>query len=516
VRRCTEGDWGHNVTPVGYTRRLELDDYVNCYDTAITSTREFRIEASERGPMKFTKLMAVGTTLAVVVALSALPANAAKKKTTTTKKKPTTTKVVAVAPVTTAAAAAPAKAKGLLWDNGPCKPSVPEYKVGIIAPFQTPILSLIDQVNALEASVKAFNARGGVGGHCMALTTCDSKANPNQELDCARQFVDKGIVATLNDTTSFNPQGVLDLFLAAGLPRVGVSPSSQDLSAAAIPITYAFGAGGAGTTLMMVPPCVSHGFKKIGMINVDTPQIAGLIGLMQTELKAYGATLVGNVAVPAGTTDFQQFTLAMESKGAECTILPLGENEAKQVLRAAQQLGGTMRFSGSLGTFGLADLAAFGNFGSFVYLNAELPPASASQTTFPILKDAIADLSASGKPELQREQLKSSPLRSWVSVYAFIKVIEQFGKPDDISRKAINDAFKTATNVDMFGLTPLWTPNGRVLPSTHPFYGPFGSVSMPWYYQAQYNPATKAIDVSPNKLMFTNEVTGVTDYPQPK
>ncbi len=467
--------------------------------------------------MKFTRLMAVGTTLAVGIALVALPAGAAKKKTTTTKKKATTTKSAKVAATTApAATVAPAKAKGLLWDNGACKTSVPEYKVGIIAPFQTPILSLVDQVNAAEASVKAFNARGGVGGHCMALTTCDSKANPNQELDCARQFVEKGIVATLNDTTAFNTQGVLDLFLAAGMPRVGVSPGSQDLSAAAIPITYAFGAGGAGTTLMMVPPCVSHGFKKIGMINIDSPAIPGLIGLMQTELKAYGATLVGNVAVPAGTTDFQQFTLAMESKGAECTILPLGENEAKQVLRAAQQLGGTMRFSASLGTFGLADLAAFGNFGAFIYLNGELPPATASQTTFPILKEAIADLSASGKAELQRDQIKSSPLRSWVSVYTFVKVIEQFGKPDEISRKAINDAFKSATNVDMFGLTPLWTPNGRVLPSAHPFYGPFGAVSMPWYYQAQYNPATKAIDVSPNKLHFTNEVTGIIDYAQAK
>jgi ABC-type branched-subunit amino acid transport system substrate-binding protein len=267
---------------------------------------------------------------------------------------------------------------------------------------------------------------------------------------------------------------------------------------------------------MMVPPCIAHGFKKIGMINVDSPAIAGLIGLMQTMLNAYGAKLVGNIAVPGGTTDFQQFTLAMESKGAECTILPLGENEAKQVLRAAQQLGGKMRFSASLGTFGLADLQAFGNFASFVYLNDALPPATASQATFPILKEAIADLAASGKAELQKDQIKSSPLRSWVSVYAFVKVIEQFGKPDDISRKAINDAFKAATNVDMFGLMPLWTPNGRVLPSTHPFFPAFGSVSSPWYYQALYNPATKSIDVSPNKLNFTNEVTGIIDYPQPK
>jgi branched-chain amino acid transport system substrate-binding protein len=478
--------------------------------------------------MKFTRLLAIGTTLMVGVALSAMPVNAATKAKTPAKKPatkvaPTTTAAVKVAATTpaatTPAAATPAAAKapgGLLWDNGPCKASSPVYKVGIIAPFQNAVLSLIDQVTALEASVKAFNARGGVGGHCMELTTCDDKANPNQEVDCARQFVDKGIVATLNDTTPFNPQGVIDLFLAAGLPRVAVSPQSQDLGSAAIPISFFLGAGGAGTTLMMVPPCVSHGYKKIGMINVDSPGIAGLIGLMQTELKAYGATLVGNVAVPAGTTDFQQFTLAMESKGAECTLLPLGENEAKQVLRAAQQLGGKMRFSASLGTFGEADLKAFGNFASLIYLNSYVPPATASQKTFPILKEIIADLSASGKPELQRDQLKTSPVSSWIATYAFVKIIQDFGNPDDISRKAITAAMNKATNVDMFGLTPNWTPSGRVLASTHPFYGPFGGVSMPWYYQANWDTTTKSIEVSPNKLHFTNEVTGNNDYPQPK
>ena len=476
--------------------------------------------------MKFKRLLAVGTTLMVGVALSAMPVNAATKTTKKPVKKAAKKAPAKVAPTTIAAAPAattPAattpvavKAKGLLRDNGPCKPSLTVYKVGIIAPFQNPVLSLIDQVNGLEASVKAFNARGGVGGHCMELTSCDDKANPNQELDCARQFVEKGIVATLNDTTPFNPQGVIDLFLAAGLPRVAVSPQSQDLGAPAIPISFFLGAGGAGTTLMMVPPCVNNGFKKIGMINVDSPGIAGLIGLMQTMLKAYGATLVGNVAVPAGTTDFQQFTLAMESKGAECTMLPLGENEAKQVLRAAQQLGGKMRFSASLGTFGEADLKAFGNFASLIYLNSYIPPATASQKTFPILKEIIADLAASGKPELQADQLKTSPISSWIATYAFVKIIEDFGNPDDVSRKAITAAMNKATNVDMFGLTPPWTPSGRVLASNHPFFGFFGGVSMPWYFQAKWDTASKSIEVSPNKLHFTNEVTGNNDYPQPK
>src|SRR3954468_7709163 len=84
--------------------------------------------------------------------------------------------------------AAPAKTSGLLTDNGPGKTDLPPYPVGIITVFESAVLTLIDQVTALDQSVKSFNARGGIGGHCMKLTTCDDKADVNKEVDCARQM----------------------------------------------------------------------------------------------------------------------------------------------------------------------------------------------------------------------------------------------------------------------------------------------------------------------------------------
>ena len=43
-------------------------------------------------------------------------------------------------------------------------------------------------------------------------------------------------------------------------------------------------------------------------------------------------------------------------------ILPLGENEAVQVLQAAKQLNSKLDFSVSLGTFGKDDIKQFGSF----------------------------------------------------------------------------------------------------------------------------------------------------------
>ena len=133
------------------------------------------------------------------------------------------------------------------------------------------MLTLIDQVDALKASVTAFNKNyKGVGGHCMNLTACDDKADPNTAADCARKLVDSKVVATLNDTTSFGSKDVSDILQAAGIPRVGVSPGTDELADAN---SYVIGAGGVGTTFMMAPPLLQTGHKKLYMIGVDAPTI---------------------------------------------------------------------------------------------------------------------------------------------------------------------------------------------------------------------------------------------------
>ncbi|HET8619060.1 MAG TPA: phosphotransferase [Acidimicrobiales bacterium] len=169
--------------------------------------------------------------------------------------------------------------------------------------------------------------------------------------------------------------------------------------------------------------------------------------------------------VPEGTTDFQQFVLAAQDSGATGGGLALGEAEAIQVIRAAQQLSTDIVFSTSLGTFGQADAEALGEFADQVVFNSELPPATASTDRWPTLAD--------------------------------------------VSGEAITAAFETAQGIDFFGLIPPWTPPAGT------GEGVFGAVSNPYYFQVSFDPGSGEFVVDDELLNVVEEVDGNRDYPQP-
>jgi ABC-type branched-subunit amino acid transport system substrate-binding protein len=390
--------------------------------------------------------------------------------------------------------------------TGACDKSKTPIEVGETTVFESPVLTLIDQVDALKASVAAFNKNySGVGGHCLTLVTCDEEADPNKAEECARQFAgDSKMVATLNDTTVGGDGKVEPIFEAAGLPRVDISPNTHDLAS---PVAYAIGGGGVGTTFMMAPPLLQTGHKKLYMIGVDTPTIELIPKIMDPMIKSYGAQFVGLSKVPGGTTDYQQFITAAEDAGADGVMLPLGDNEATQVLRAAQQLGTKLDFSASLGTFGRADIKSFGKFAKQIHFNAELPPITGDASRWPILPTVIKDLAASGKPDLQKEKIKSSPFRSWVAVYHFKTIMEKFGDPNNVTRQSVTAAMNAAKDVETFGLMPPWAPNTTQQVLT------FNRISNPWYYSVSWD--GKKFVVEKKKLNLVNELAGTHDYAQP-
>jgi branched-chain amino acid transport system substrate-binding protein len=161
-------------------------------------------------------------------------------------------------------------------------------KVGSISPATNTAggLALPQQKAALEASIKAFNKRGGVMGKKLVLDFCDSKGDVNQEATCARKMVDDKVAATLSDFAVFNTDATAKILEDAGIPRIGInfvgaaewrSPVSFGLSAG--PIAYFVGMG---------QDLIKAGHTKLAEVLVQTPTAATVKALLNPGFKSLG------------------------------------------------------------------------------------------------------------------------------------------------------------------------------------------------------------------------------------
>jgi ABC-type branched-subunit amino acid transport system substrate-binding protein len=353
---------------------------------------------------------------------------------------------------TTAAAKIDYKAIGL-WDDGPCDTTKPKLVLGLMTVFQSPLLSLKDQATALDAAAKAFNARGGANGSCIEVHTCDDGANVDQAVACVRTLDDAGVMATVNDQGTAGQADVSAAMAKAKIPRVASNVTQDDW---ADPNAYPMDASGTGVTFLMPQALIDAGAKKIGLIRVDLAAASALVGLLADAYKGK-ATFPYDTPVPGGTTDFSQFILGAQNAGTDGVALALGENEAVQVVRAGQQLATDQLIGSSLGTFSHKSVEDLGDFAKQMVFIWSYPPATAD---LPVYEALRADLAASGDEALQPENLKASPMRSWIGLYALLKMMRD-AKMTTFTREGISKMLNQAKDVPMLNIFggENWTPS---------------------------------------------------------
>ena len=342
-----------------------------------------------------------------------------------------------------------------LWDDGPCDEAKPPLKIGLMTVFESPVLSLKDQADALKVAATAFNKRGGANGSCIKVTTCDDGGNADQAVACARTVDQAGVVATVNDQGTAGQRDVSEAMATAKIPRIASNVTQDDWSD---PNAYPLDASGTGVTFLLPQALINEDIHKIGTIRVDLPAASALLGLLKSIYEG-DATFPYDVPVPGGTTDFNQFILGAQNAGADGVTLALGEQEAIQVVRAGQQLGTDLKIGASLGSFSRGTTADLDDFAKNMAFLWSFAPATMD---VPVYKALRADLAASGDEQLQPENLKASPMRSWIGLYALLKMIRD-AKMTSFTREGITAMLQQAKDVpmlDMFGGAN-WTPNAN-------------------------------------------------------
>jgi hypothetical protein len=135
----------------------------------------------------------------------------------------------------------------------------------------------------------------------------------------------------------------------------------------------------------------------------------------------------------------------------------LGEQEAVQIVKAGQQLATDLLIGSSLGTFSHQNVTEMGDFSKQMVFMWSYPPAT---TDLPVYDALRQDLAASDDEGLQPENLKASPMRSWIGLYALLKMIRD-AKMTTFSGEEISTMLNEAKDVpmlDIFGGED-WTPS---------------------------------------------------------
>ena len=366
--------------------------------------------------------------------------------------------------------------------------SGPVVKIGMIYSLTGPLASNPEVKDALLASFAAFNKRGGAGTNHARLEAdvCDSKGDANGEVACARQMVDDGVVATLNDLTFNNPAGVVDVLTQAAIPRIGVGGTSisEFQSSFSYPISAGVIAAYIGTAV---------GFKqdkdaKSCLVRTDAPTGATFRAFLTPMFSAVGVDIVCDVSVATGATDYAPYIAEVQREDPDAMLISHTDSVTTQLIGAMAQLNAKIPMGGNPGSFKLETLRKYKDITKGTVLSESFPyPAQVNVKNFPGLRQYFADMKASGKQSLSAANLKTSDFSPWMATLGFVNVTKAL---DSFTPATVVEALKGAKDVDLLGLTPPWTPST-------PGFSVFTSSSNHYVYVSRFNGKDVVTDKTP-------------------
>ncbi len=366
--------------------------------------------------------------------------------------------------------------------------SGPVVKIGMITALTGPIASNADVKDALLASIAAFNKRGGVGANHGRLQAdvCDTRGDANGEVACARQMVDDGVVATLNDLTYNNPAGVVDILQGAGIPRIGIG--GTDVSEFSSSVSYPVSAGIIATYLGTAVGFEQDKHTKICLVRTDAPTGATFRGFLTPMFTAIGVDITCDVAVATGATDYAPYIAQLQQESPQAVLISHSDSVTTQLIGAMAQLNAKIPLGGSPGSFTLDTLRKYKDIAKGTVLADSFPyPAQVNVKNFPGLKQYFADMKASGTKSLSTAKLKATDLAPWVATLAFVNVTKAL---DSFTPETVIGALQSAKDVDLMGLTPPWTPST-------PGFSVFKSSSNHYVYISRFDGKNIVTDKTP-------------------
>jgi ABC-type branched-subunit amino acid transport system substrate-binding protein len=149
-------------------------------------------------------------------------------------------------------------------------PAVAQIKIGQTAGFTGPAASGVREItDGAKLYIDAVNARGGVGGQTVDLTSLDDKFDPKLAAENARKLIDQGVVAMFLTRGTPHSQAVLPVLAEHKLVLVGPSTGAMALHRPVHPWVFNVRATYQREAERAVQHLFLIGMQRIAVIQVD-------------------------------------------------------------------------------------------------------------------------------------------------------------------------------------------------------------------------------------------------------
>jgi ABC-type branched-subunit amino acid transport system substrate-binding protein len=312
----------------------------------------------------------------------------------------------------------------------------------------TPIATAEDdeteQEVAGKAAVAAINAAGGINGHPLNLTVCNSEFDPNVETNCARQAVSSHVAAAVGGVTLF--PGFYSTIKSASIPFVGsYGLVPQDFTDSNVfPIdggNYSYFYGAAALALQL-------GSKKPGIMACPATACVSSVGYFKDALKIAGITHVNDVSAPQTAPDYSTSAAQVTSGGTDSvTIVGSAVEMVKQItaIRQTGFKGPIIATDGDLNQSNISSLGAANT--KNVYGISLLTPLS--DTANP----QVARFTAAVKAQHSNVKMTVIALEEWAAVNLFAEVAKRITGTIDAA-SVLKAMTNLATPVDLGVMEP--------------------------------------------------------------
>lgn len=354
------------------------------------------------------------------------------------------------------------------------EPTGEPIKIGTMI-WSEPVVDLArTRYPGIEAAVAAINDSGGINGRPLEWVSCEA-ADPNQGLECANDFVEQGVVATIADANMLVEAASTEILREAGIAQIDPFVSEPEafesdnvfLLNPGAPIQYA-----------AIPQYLDiDGKDRLHVLAATIPTAEPNVAATEQAAEFFGVEVDGQTEVPLTAADYTPMVSAADEVDADANLAVIAPFMTDLLMQSAEQLGIQMKIGLAEGQFTQEQFELYGQEGGPLggaYLVDTVPPIPMADD-YPELQRALDEIEAyyeeTGDEFAAPEALNSIVIRAWLAVQAFDMVASDL---DEVNAATVMEGFNTVEDMDL-GLMPPWTPSAEGPPG-------YENVSNPWQY----------------------------------